>query len=75
MGRVYLRARSQVTDVQTRMQSFNFFFGLQLGVLVLRHNRQLILYFTMHIAKICFSSLQGIILILFLHKIIYIIDF
>ena len=35
-GRVDLRARSQVIDVQTQMQSFNFFFGLQLGVLVLR---------------------------------------
>ena len=47
-GRVDSRARSQVIDVQTQMQSFNFFFGIQLGVLVLRHNRQLILYFTIH---------------------------
>ena len=47
-GRVDSRARSQVIDVQTQMQSFNFFFGIQLGVLVLRHSRQLILYFTIH---------------------------
>ena len=47
-GRVDSRARSQVIDVQTQMQSFNFFFGMQLGVLVLTHNRQLILYFTIH---------------------------
>ena len=47
-GRVDSRARSQVIDVQTQMQSFNFFFGIQLGVLVLRHNRQLILYFMIH---------------------------
>ena len=36
-GRVDSRARSQVIDVQTQMQSFNFFFGMQLRVLVLRH--------------------------------------
>ena len=36
-GRVDSRARSQVIDVQTQMQNFNFFFGIQLGVLVLRH--------------------------------------
>ena len=47
-GRVDSRAQSQVIDVQTQMQSFNFFFGIQLGVLVLRDNRQLILYFTIH---------------------------
>ena len=47
-GRVDSRAQSQVIDVQTQMQSFNFFFGIQLGVLVLRHNRQLILYSTIH---------------------------
>ena len=46
-GRVDSRARSQVLDIQTQMQIFNFFFfGIQLGVLVLRHNMQLILYFT-----------------------------
>ena len=47
-GRVDSRARSQVIDVQTQMQSFNFFFGMQLGVLVLRQNRQLIIYFSIH---------------------------
>ena len=47
-GIVDSRALSEVTDVQTQMQSFNFFFEIQLGVLVLRHNRQLILYFTIH---------------------------
>ena len=31
------RVRCQVIGVQTQMQSFNFFFGIQLGVLVLRH--------------------------------------
>ena len=38
-GRVDSGARSQVIDIQTQMQSFNFFFGIQLGVLVLRHTR------------------------------------
>ena len=47
-GIVDSRALSEVIDVQTQMQSFNFFFEIQLGVLVLRHNRQLILYFTIH---------------------------
>ena len=36
-GSVQSKARNQVIDVQTQMQSFNFFFGPQLGVLVLRH--------------------------------------
>ena len=36
-GRVDSSARSQVIDVQTQMQNFNFFFGIQLGVLVLRY--------------------------------------
>ena len=45
--RVDSRSRSEVIDVQTQMQSFSFFFGIQLGVLVLRYNRQLNLYFTM----------------------------
>ena len=45
-GRVDSRAQSQVIDVQTQMQSFNFCFGIELRVLVLRHNRQLILYDT-----------------------------
>ena len=36
-GWVDSRARLQVIDVQTQMQSFNFFLGIQLGVLVLRH--------------------------------------
>ena len=40
-GRVDSRARSNVVYVQTRMQSFNFFFGIQLGVLVLRHRDNL----------------------------------
>ena len=31
------RVRCQVIGVQTQMQSFNFSFGIQLGVLVLRH--------------------------------------
>ena len=35
--RVDLRDRCQVIGVQTQMQSFNFFFGIQVGVLVLRH--------------------------------------
>ena len=46
--RVDSRVRSQAIDIQTQMPSFNFFFGVQLGVLVLRHNSQLILYFTIH---------------------------
>ena len=48
--RVDSRARSQVIDVQTQMQSFDFFSEIQLGVLVLRHNnnRQFILYFMIH---------------------------
>ena len=48
--RVDSRARSQVIDVQTQMQSFDFFLEIQLGVLVLRHNnnRQFILYFMIH---------------------------
>ena len=67
--RVDSRVRSQAIDIQTQMQSFNFFFGVQLGVLVLRHNSQLILYFTIHThvhvilkstvnCKKCFLSLQ-----------------
>ena len=36
-GRVDSRTRSNVIYLQTRMQSFNFFFGIQLRVLVLRH--------------------------------------
>ena len=36
-GRVYSRGRSQVIDVQTQMQSLDFFFVIQLRVLVLRH--------------------------------------
>ena len=47
-GIVDSRALSEVIDVQTQMQSFNFFFEIQLGVLVLRNNRQRILYFTIH---------------------------
>ena len=69
-GRVDLRARSQVIDVQTQMQSFNFFFGMQLGVLVLRHadkssstlrytHMYMSYYKAQVIGKICFSSLQG----------------
>ena len=69
-GRVDSRARSQVIDVQTQMQSFNFFFGIQLEVLVLSHtdnSSSTLRYTQMHmsyykaqvIAKICFSSLQG----------------
>ena len=46
--RVDSRARSQVIHVQTPMQTFNVFFGMQLGVSVLRQNRHLILYFTIH---------------------------
>ena len=41
--RVDSRVGSQAIDIQTQMQSFNFFFRIQLGVLVLRHNSQLIL--------------------------------
>ena len=36
-GRVGSRVRGQVIGVQTQIQSFNFFYGIQLGVLVLRH--------------------------------------
>ena len=36
-GRVDSRARSNVIDVQTQMQSFNFFLGIKLGVLIFRH--------------------------------------
>ena len=36
-GRVDSRVRAQVVGVQTQIQSFNFFFGIQLGVLVWRH--------------------------------------
>ena len=36
-GRVDSRSRSHAIDVQTQMQSFNFFFRIQMGVLVLRH--------------------------------------
>ena len=35
--RVDSKVRGQVMDVRTQMQSFNVFFGIQLGVLVLRH--------------------------------------
>ena len=58
--RVDSRARSKVIRVQTQIQSFNFFFGVQLGVLVLRYNRQLILYFTIdtHIHAILYSSVN-----------------
>ena len=47
-GRLDSRAQSQVIDVQMQMQSFNFFFGIQLWVVVLRHKRQFILYFMIH---------------------------
>ena len=68
--RVVLRARSQVIDVQSQMQSFNFFIGIQLEVLVLSHtdnSSSTLRYTQMHmsyykaqvIAIICFSSLQG----------------
>ena len=68
--RVVLRARSQVIDVQLQMQSFNFFIGIQLEVLVLSHTdnpSSTLRYTQMHmsyykaqvIAIICFSSLQG----------------
>ena len=36
-GRVHSRVPCQVIGVQTQMQRFNFFFGIQLGALVLRH--------------------------------------
>ena len=35
--RVDSKVRGQVMGVRTQMQSFNVFFGMQLGVLVLRH--------------------------------------
>ena len=35
--RVYSELRGQVIGAQTQMQIFNFFFAMQLGVLVLRH--------------------------------------
>ena len=47
-GRVDSRVRNQVIGVQTQTQSFDFFSEIQQGVLVLRHNKQLILYFTIH---------------------------
>ena len=34
--RVNSRVRGQVIDVRTQMQSFDVFFGIQLGVLVLK---------------------------------------
>ena len=36
-GREDPEVQGRVVGVQTQMQSFNFFFGMQLGVLVLRH--------------------------------------
>ena len=36
-GRVDSRVWCQVLGVQTQMQSFNFVFGIQMRVLVLRH--------------------------------------
>ena len=36
-GRVDPDIRGRVVGLQTQMQSFNFFLGIQLGVLVLRH--------------------------------------
>ena len=50
------------------MQSFNFFFGIQLGVLVLRHtdnlsstlqHTHLSCYKAQQIAKVCLSTLKG----------------
>ena len=40
-GRVDPDIRSRVVGLQTQMQSFNFFLGIQLGVLVLRHTDNL----------------------------------
>ena len=39
--RVDSEVRRQVIGVQTQMQSFNLFFEIQLGVLVLRHTNNL----------------------------------
>ena len=40
-GKVDSEVRGQVITVQTQMQSFNFFFGIQPGVLVLRYTDNL----------------------------------
>ena len=40
-GRVDPEIRGRFVGLQTQMQSFNFFFGIQLGVLVLRHTGNL----------------------------------
>ena len=67
-GKVDSRARGQVLKCQMQMKSFNLFFGLQLGILVLRHtdNSSSTLCYThlnmsykaQSIAKMIFSSLQ-----------------
>ena len=67
-GRVDLEVRGQVNGVQKQIQSFNFFFGTQLRVLVLRRtdnlsstqqHRHLSCYEAQQIAKVCLSTLQG----------------
>ena len=59
-GRVDSRARSHVIDVQTQMQSFNFFYGIKLGVLVFRHtdNSSSTLRYTHNVHVIKLSKLQ-----------------
>ena len=40
-GRVDSRVRGQAIGVQTQMRSFNFFFGIQIGVLVIQTTHRL----------------------------------
>ena len=69
-GRVDPDIRSRVVGLQTQMQSFNFFLGIQLGVLVLRHtdnlsstlqhtHTHLSCYEAQQIAKVSLSMLKG----------------
>ena len=66
--RVDPEVRCRVVGVHMQMQSFNLFFGIQLGVLVLRHtdyssstlqHTHLSCYEAQQIAKVCLSTLKG----------------
>ena len=66
--RVDPEVRCRVVGVHMQMQSFNLFFGIQLGVLVLRHtdyssstlqHTNLSCYEAQQIAKVCLSTLKG----------------
>ena len=67
-GRVDPEVRGRVVGVQTQIQSFNFFSGIQLGDLVLRHtdnlssslqHTYLSCYEAQQITKVCLSTLKG----------------